>query len=381
MLRNVAFIAAHEAKSFLREREVYFFSFAMPLAFMYFIGTITSQFSGGTGAASKDPIALERPASAGFLADQLVERLEQNGLVVQRPESPEAAATYARRIVVPEHFTERVLRGETATVKFLRNDEGLSADYDQFRVRRAVYTLLADLAVDALADKPLGAAAFDRIHKMPRALTLEVQPAGQRKVIPTGFEQAVPGIMIMFTLMALLSNGAVSLVIQRERGLLRRLASAPLTRGEIFAGKWAGLLVLGVAQIAFCMLVGTLLFGMDWGPELPMILTVLVAWGGLCASFGMLLGNLVRTEGQGIGISVLATNALAALGGLWWPIEVAPGWMQRLAAWLPTAWAMDAIHQLVSFRAGAFSACPQLAALLVATLVVGWLGIRTLRLQ
>ena len=92
MLRNAAFIAAKETKSFLREREIYFFSFAIPVAFMYFIGTVTSQSSGGVGAASKDPIALEKPENAGFLADQLEQRLEQNGLVVQRPESPQAAA-------------------------------------------------------------------------------------------------------------------------------------------------------------------------------------------------------------------------------------------------------------------------------------------------
>ena len=136
-----------------------------------------------------------------------------------------------------------------------------------------------------------------------------------------------------------------------------------------------------MVQIVFCMFVGTLLFGMDWGPDLPMVLAVLLAWGTLCASFGMFLGNLVRTEGQAVGISVLATNGMAALGGLWWPIEVAPCWMQYMAAWLPTGWAMDAMHQLVSFRAGAASACRQLIALLIANVVVGWLGARTFRFQ
>lgn len=381
MLRNVAFIAAKETKSFLREWEVYFFSFAMPVAFMYFIGTVTSQSSGSVGPAPKDPIALEQPASAGFLADQLAQRLEQNGMVVERPDSPEDAEKYARRLVIPENFTERALRGEKTVIKLLRRDEGTASDYDQFRVSRAVYTVLADLVATARVGERPDVAAFDRLHQMPRPLTLEVHAAGNRKEFPTGFEQAVPGIMIMFTLMALLSGGSVSLVVERQRGLLKRLASAPLARGEIFAGKWLGRLALGVVQIAFCMLVGTLLFGMNWGPDLPMILAVLLAWGALCASFGMLLGNLVRTERQGIGISVLATNGLAALGGLWWPIEIAPRWMQHLAAWLPTGWAMDAMHQLVSFRAGAASACPQLALLAVATAVVGWLGARTFRFQ
>ena len=80
---------------------------------------------------------------------------------------------------------------------------------------------------------------------------------------------------------------------------------------------------------------------------------MLFAFGALCASFGVLLGNLARSEGQGIGFSVLGTNVFAALGGLWWPIEITPRWMQSLALCLPTGWAMDAMHQLVSSRASA----------------------------
>ncbi len=381
MLRNVAFITRKEIRYLFRGWEIYFWSFAMPAVFMYFIGTVTSQFGGRGPAGSKDPIALEVPPSAGFLVDRLVQRLEQNGYAVERPESPESLAQYSRRLTIPEGFTDLALRGEKTVVKLQRKEEGMAQDYDQFRVTRAVYTVLADLVVCAKSGEPLNPQAFERLDKMPRSLTLEVRPAGQRKQVPSGFEQAVPGIMIMFSMLALLSTGSVTLVIEREQGLLKRLASAPLSRGEIFAGKWIGRLALGYLQVLFCMVIGALLFGMDWGPDLPMILAVLAAWGALCASFGMLLGNLVRTEGQGIGISVLATNVLSGLGGQWWPIEVAPRWMQKLAMCLPNGWAMDAMHQLVSFRAGAAAAVPQLAALVVAFAVVGWLGARTFRFQ
>ena len=94
--------------------------------------------------------------------------------------------------------------------------------------------------------------------------------------------------MIMFTMLSLLSAGSVSLVVERRQGLLKRLASTPISRGELFAGKWAGRLVLGVAQIVFAMIAGSVLFGMNWGPGLPMILLVLLAFGALCASFGIL---------------------------------------------------------------------------------------------
>jgi ABC-type multidrug transport system permease subunit len=100
-----------------------------------------------------------------------------------------------------------------------------------------------------------------------------------------------------------------------------------------------------------------------------MVLVVLAAWAGFCASAGLLLGSLARTEGQASGLGVLAANGLAALGGCWWPIEVTPPWMQLVQQFTPTGWTMDALHKLVSFEAGPASVWPELALLVAATLV------------
>ena len=127
------------------------------------------------------------------------------------------------------------------------------------------------------------------------------------------------------------------------------------------------------------MLAGTVLFAFDWGPDLPMIVVVMVGWGALCASLGLLLGNLARTEGQAIGIGVLTANVLAAIGGCWWPIEVTPDWVQGLQKLVPTGWTMDALHRLISFHAGAASALPHVIALFLAAVVVGWFAARRFR--
>lgn len=114
---------------------------------------------------------------------------------------------------------------------------------------------------------------------------------------------------------------------------------------------------------------------------MPMVVAVLFGWGAFNASLAMVLGNLARTEAQASGIGVLATVALAALGGAWWPIEIAPAWMQRLALVLPTGWAMDAMHKLVNFAYPADVVIPHLAGLLGGALALGWLGARTFRFE
>lgn len=70
---------------------------------------------------------------------------------------------------------------------------------------------------------------------------------------------------------------------------------------------------------------------------------------------------------------------LAALGGCWWPIEVAPAWMQQLQMFTPTGWTMDALHKLISFDMAWQSALPHMAILIIATFFIGWVASKRFR--
>src|SRR5439155_10786692 len=146
-------------------------------------------------------------------------------------------------------------------------------------------------------------------------------------------------------------------------------------------GKWIGRVLLALVQIAFAMLVGTVLFRMNWGHTLPMVFLVLVAWAAFTASLAILLASVTRTDAQTAGIGVLATQLLAALGGCWWPIEITPAWMQQLAIALPTGWTMDAMHKLINFGNPAVSAVPHVIVLVAAAAFLGWLSAKTFKFQ
>jgi len=185
--------------------------------------------------------------------------------------------------------------------------------------------------------------------------------------------------MVMFTMIVLLTSGAIMLVVERRQGLLRRLASTPIPQTSVVLGKWGGKMALGLVQIAVAMVIGTLLFQMQWGAAMPMVAIVLFGWAAFNASLAILLGNMARSEGQTAGLGVLSTMVLAALGGCWWPIEITPSWMQKFALLLPTGWTMDALHKLISFGYGSLSALPHFAVLILAAFVTGWFGARTFR--
>jgi ABC-2 type transport system permease protein len=43
---------------------------------------------------------------------------------------------------------------------------------------------------------------------------------------------------------------------------------------------------------------------------------------------------------------------MAALGGCWWPLEIGPPLMKSIALCTPSGWALQALHQLISFGSG-----------------------------
>jgi ABC-type multidrug transport system permease subunit len=51
-------------------------------------------------------------------------------------------------------------------------------------------------------------------------------------------------------------------------------------------------------------------------------------------------------------VCLLSSLLMAAIGGCWWPLEVAPDFMKQLALVVPNGWALAALHQLISFGAG-----------------------------
>ncbi len=363
MLRDVWFIASRDLRLSLRSRETILWVFVMPVFFFWFIGTVTGGFAPSRGDGTT-PLALEAGPNDGFLAAELSARLGEQGYRVLAADAGEELAESSRRLRVPAGFTDSVLAKSQVIVRYDHEREGMGADYEQVRVGRAVYTVLADVVVASLGGAAPTAESVAAVRTAPRALTLEVEPAGARRRIPTGFEQAIPGILVMFTLLVMTTSGAVLLVVERRQGLLRRLASAPIERRSVVAGKWVGRLGLGLVQLTFGMITGTVIFGMDWGPNFVVVVFVLVVYGAMMAALGMLLGCLAKTEGQSIAGGVLASNTLAALGGCWWPIEIAPAWMQKLSLFLPTGWAMSALHELVSFGAPPVRVLPHVAAML-----------------
>ncbi len=375
MLRDAFFLARMDLRHLARSRETLMWTFVMPVIFFYFLGAITGNFRGG----AKDTLAVSVAPDAGFLADQLIDRLGARDFSVVRTGTEAEFLGYPRRLEIPAGFTASALAAKPLTLQLTRVGDDVGAGYDRVRIQRTLNTVRVDLAAGAVTPERL-----TELARLPRALGVDVKAAGKRIDPPIGFDQSVPGTMVMFTLLVMFTSGAVSLTIERRNGILRRLASSSMSRGAVVLGKWGARWAMGMVQIAFAMIAGSVLFHVHWGPNpaaVAAVLAVLAAYGALAATLGMALGNFGRTEAQVIGLGVIASNLLAGLGGCWWPIEVTPVWLQKAALFLPTGLTMDALHKVVNFGAPPAAVIPHLCALAAAAAVAGWVVARGFRFQ
>jgi ABC-2 type transport system permease protein len=131
-----------------------------------------------------------------------------------------------------------------------------------------------------------------------------------------------------------------------------------MSRSSVVLGKTLARLFIGVAQIFVAMTVGTIIFKVDWGPHIVMVVAILCVYATLTALGGMILGNFGKSEGQILAIGVILSNVMSAIGGCMWPIEITPEWAQKASLFLPTGWVMNAMHKLVSFGDSPLSILP-----------------------
>jgi len=144
-------------------------------------------------------------------------------------------------------------------------------------------------------------------------------------------------------------------------------------------GKIYGLMLLGVVQIVFFLVVGKFLFHVTLGANFPAVALTLLVFAWVAGSLGVLVGSLTVAEDRVAGICVLASLLMAALGGCWWPLEVGPPVMKTIALCTPNGWAMQALHQLISFGSGLDAVLLPLAVLVMFGAAANVLAVRFFR--
>lgn len=135
-------------------------------------------------------------------------------------------------------------------------------------------------------------------------------------------------------------NLAITIPIERDRGVLKRFRSTPMPKWVYFAGKIYQVGIVGL--LATVILFG---FGMFYGVKLPSTpekwFTLAWVWVlGLtaCTLLGIAFSAAARTGRSGPAVVTPIALILQFISGVFFPYTELPSWMQQIAAIFPLKW-------------------------------------------
>lgn len=166
--------------------------------------------------------------------------------------------------------------------------------------------------------------------------------AGQHRI-----DLIAPGVLALAVLSSAFTGPAISTGFDRRAGALRLLATTPLGRGGLLAGKVLG---VGFVQVLQVILLASLALALGWRPPLAGVALAVLPFAAGTAAFtalAMLVAGTLRTEAVLAGANLLWV-LLAIGGGVLLPTG---------ARWLPSAALGDGLRAAMEVQVGTVGIC------------------------
>jgi ABC-2 type transport system permease protein len=216
----------------------------------------------------------------------------------------------------------------------LANAPGIPAE--QKKAFQELFRSLEDFAgrIDPKVMRQAGPAATARLKMEP--------VASDRAQPPSAFAVTFPSA-VLWGILGCVTTFAISIVLERIQGTFLRLQTAPLSWGQILAGKGLACFLACCGVEVILLLVGRIVFGVRWGNGA--LLAAAVVCTAVCfTGIMMFVSTLGKTPagvaGSGWGIMM----PMAMIGGGMIPLIAMPGWLLVVSNISPVKWGILALE-------------------------------------
>jgi ABC-type multidrug transport system permease subunit len=179
---------------------------------------------------------------------------------------------------------------------------------------------------------------------LPYTVREEAMTAGSN-IAYNGYAHSFAGMGIQFLLFAA-ANLGIEILLERQRGLWKRLRSAPVSRLMLLAGKTASGTIIALMTLLVSFGFAMIVFKVRISGSVAGFLAVSIACSIMAATFGLLIAALGKTPASARGVTTLAVLMMVMLGGAWVPTFVFPAWLQQATLVVPARWAVDGLDAM-----------------------------------
>ena len=394
---------------FFSDRRAVIMSFAVPIAIASFFGSIFSGPSRNSEPAKipiivvdQDESAISKAIASGLQNDRnfkvasttveeardTVKRGKTSAAIVVPKGFGDAAglALFSRREkpaldivfdpsrstevamvrgILTQHVMEAVTRemfggprGRQLVDETLNSVDSMSMPEDRRKLLRDMLGSVQTFYRDQAASGGSGQAGLT----MPYTVHEEPMTAGSN-IAYNGYAHSFAGMGIQFLLFAM-ANMGIEVLLERQRGLWKRLRSAPVSRVTLLTGKTLSGAVVALMTLWVSFGFAMVVFGVRIQGSLVGFVGVSVACALMAATFGMLVAALGKTPATARGVTTFAVLIMVMLGGAWVPTFIFPAWLQQATLVVPARWAVDGLDAMTWRGIGLSGAVGPVVALL-----------------
>ena len=134
-------------------------------------------------------------------------------------------------------------------------------------------------------------------------------------------------------------------MLENRTGTLPRMLQTPTTSAQILGGKVLGIFLIAVAQLTILIGGTSLLFRLDWGEPLGVVLLILAA-AFAASGWGSFIATLFKTPAQVANFGSIVMLVFGLLGGSFFDMSLLPEWVSILSKITPNAWGLQGFTTL-----------------------------------
>ncbi len=328
----------------------------MPIAFLVMFGFI---FPGAT-TQQHMPLGIvdldQGQGSSAFISQ--LETLNKNSSTMnfENFSSVEAAQTQINKgklygsFIIPPGFSYNLTHGESANViVYVDNSNPQIATQIETVASNTITGLNGMQAENNVAQ--MGIATNKTINAQavvfPYTPTVKTTIPGQTNY----FNFLAPGLMIMIVMMTVMTGIPEAISKEKEMGTFDGMLSAPISQVSIILGKTTALCVRGFAQCILILVLAIIFFGVTVQGSIMLAFFMLVLGIFSFVGIGIVAVSMSGDQASGTMIVNLLMFPMMFLGGIFYPIQQMPWFMQDISKVIPLTYAADAMRKIMLLNA------------------------------
>lgn len=329
-MRQILGYTLYLLRAYRRDMVALFFGFLFPLIFMGLFGILNF---GAFGHVSMGVVDNAKNAdSQAFIAG--LQKVETLQIAMGSDAAEQDALLKGDRdivLVIPADFRIAPARpGAAAPQLTIFENRGKG---EQVAVGEAILNQVVDQMSFA-------------VTQTAPILTMTRQPVQGRNLGYIDF--LTPGILGMTIMQLGVSSVMFAFVIDRQRGVIRRIMATPLSRRNYMAAHVLERLILALLQVLVLLAVAVFGFKATIIGSIWLVLLLVVLGSALFLCLGFAMSSFVTTENQAPAVMQLATLPQMFLSGVFFSRDVVPAFLKPVSDLLPLTYLNDALRQVTT---------------------------------